>query len=218
VTPLPRVATCATIAGAALVIPALARADALEDLSRGILYINPGVVGSWAQDREAARGAGFELSAGYWLPWHTPTILAKSPTIDPFRHVHLGGFFRAQAYGGASSGDYSRITAGTQLGYDLLGVELGPAVLTGAQKGRAGLHVAPFLSIGALYVSAQLLVPSGPPTPGGWELNVGLKIPLGFFAGLASLAGLGGMTAGGRPIDVDGERRVARAVRRADWC
>ena len=175
-------------------------------------FVSPGIVWSWAQGRLPSHGMGFEISAGTWLrgPPSPPLLTLTSNTLL------VGAVFRTQGYDG-TGGSYGRRTIAAEVGYSILGVEVGYAARQATAEGGAisGLHLAPFVSLGFLYVGTQYVVPVGATNgPVGYEINLGLKLPL---TPLLLLGGMGSMTGGGRPLDVAGNARVAALVRGRAW-
>lgn len=175
-------------------------------------WVAPGLVSSWVASRDEARGLGFELSAGTWVK-----SSVWSPTAPVFagRALGVGGVFRAQRYDG-DDGGYGRRTLAGELAWGPLGIELGYAGrgATASLQAAHGVHVSPYLSLGVLYVGPQFLVA---PWDGarGFEVNVGLKLPL--MPAAIAMAGVGGMNPGGRPLLVSRVARVAPLARRRDW-
>lgn len=181
-----------------------ARADELtEQLLR--LWVSPGVVHGWsARDAAPARGWGFELSAGK---------LYGSPT----KPTALGLVYRGHSFAREKDDvSFTRRTVAAEVVVQYAGLELGWGS-RGAQPDLAaarGLHVMPFLTMGVFYVGAEGLVATSGPR-GAWDVVVGLKLPLSALP--VAMAGVGGMTAGGRPLGVAGAARVAAASARVDW-
>lgn len=191
--------------------PRAARADALDTALHG--WVAPGLVASWATDRGASRGVGFELSAGSWIK---ASVWSPTPPIFAGRPLGLGAVLRTQSYSG-DDGDHGRRTLAAQLAWGPFGIELGYAARdeSAARPAARGLHASPYLSLGVLYVAPQFVVAPGGHDAGEFELNVGLKLPL--LPGAIAMAGVGGMTPGGRPLSLSGARITAPLARRDDW-
>ncbi len=142
-------------------------------LSDGVLrdetYFNPGILFGFARrDGQTVGAFGAELSVHHFLP----------------NRLGVGGFVQAQWMGRRSG----RFCGGVQLTapeFQSVGVELGGTYETRDTRfaGTTSLHLAPFVSIGAVGLGVRFGIPvhaAASPLPGRgfeWGLNMTLKIP-----------------------------------------
>lgn len=145
-----------------------ARATADEPMER-LTFLLPGVTYVGWQPvrndgvREASSGAGVELSLARWITGG----------------VYVGGVAHAEKL------DRYRTAVGIEGGYQMVGLEASIArdFATDALASQWSLQIAPYASIGMLYVAPRWIIAldrrSRKDTPGdGAMLVIGLKIPI----------------------------------------
>jgi len=144
-------------------------AQTSEGRGWGVDYVSPGFAYSWVNYRQSHSNSGGGPELSYILyPDHWNTF-------------GIGGFARYLTYGD--------ITAGLQAvgGNGILGMELGYTRSSGDNgfRGAHCLHVAPFFSLGIVYLALALSLPvsrMGVPSQtnlgNGWSTIVGVKLPI----------------------------------------
>lgn len=169
-------------------------------------YVTGGFIHSFVWGRTNPAGNGAELSFVHYpngdYPWDVPGF---------------GAFFQAQNY---SSPDHGRYAVGGQANLGVGGLELGYAHRDGtkARTTTRGVHIGPFLSVGAASLALRFTIPVAPSArrSHGPEtaLTLGFKIPFPLY-GNVDWVKL--RIPSGRPYRVDGEVRHAAAAHDTSW-
>jgi hypothetical protein len=157
-----------------------ASADPFADHPQSHTFLSVGAIGDvGGHFADAAPGTGvvtaggFELSAMHWLG-HVGDVLEGSK-------LALGGFAQIEA---SNPDGHARGAAGFQASTMFVGAELGASL----EQGRgpyatsAGVHVAPFVSLGILYLAVRTEMPVAAMSSGGALYGFGLALVLGLKA------------------------------------
>jgi hypothetical protein len=132
-----------------------------------------GHLGHEAPGTGVVLAGGLELSVVNWP--------GSQPIIDDDRFA-FGGFAQIEA---AEHDGHARGALGLEANYLFVGAELGASLeqASGPYASSVGVHVAPYLTLGIIYVALRVEVPfaatSGGPTYGpGLAFVLGLKAPV----------------------------------------
>lgn len=163
----------------AILLCPLSAAAAERTRRDGLVFVSPGYVYGHVEGGSPATAHGFELSVHY---------------LHPETGLGVGAFGQLQRY----DGDHNRFAGGAQVTFAIVGLEIGYAhrdagagSAVGAGLGgeatthrsqTSGVHLAPFVSLGFVYLAYRWTIPvaeGAPPTHGGEHaITVGIKIPL----------------------------------------
>jgi hypothetical protein len=157
-----------------------ASADPFADHPQSHTFVSLGAIGDVgghfadsAPGTGVVTAGGFELSATHWLG-HVGDVLEDSK-------VAVGGFAQIEA---ANPDGHARGAAGFQASYMFIGSELGASL----EQGRgpyatsAGVHFAPFVSLGVLYLALRAEMPVAAMSSGGTLYGFGLAFVVGLKA------------------------------------